>query len=364
MMTFFRHRFAIAALALVVQWCGAQTNDIPGSAAETLQQAPPPRLNKFGLSYRMGMNISVDFKKLGGLQLSDPGPAVGSPYDRTYDNGYNRVDIAGNSGDLTWYWGYQNDLSHQGNTLSLQSESTPATATTGGDADAPQSGLELSYSREFTRGKHWRFCLEGALGYTRISIKDNQTLKYFVDRTSDSFALGSVVPPLPPYAGTFEGPGPLISSSLAPGDRSITRLADAATILGERTVDSDLFTIRLGPCLEFPVSRKFSVSLIGGLTLAVANTEFSFAETVLIADPVYDINLTSGNRSGSGSETEFLLGGYVGANLSYAISERINLVAGAIFQSAGEAVNNTEGKQSILDLGQSVIVSIGATYSF
>ncbi len=357
-------RFSVAAVLLAATWCSAQTNDTPELTTASLQQAPPLRVNKIGINYRMGMNITVDFKNLGGLQLSDPGPAVGSTYNRNYDNGYNRVDISGNAGGRTWYWGYQDAASHHGNTLTLQSESTPATATAGKYEDYPQSGVELTYSRELARGKRWRFGLEGALGYMEVSIKDNQAVNYFVNRTSDSFDLGSIVVPPPGYAGTFEGPGPFISSSLGPGDRTVTLLPDAALILGERKIHSDVFTARLGPCLEIPLSSKFAAVFSGGLALAVADTEFSFQETVLITDPTYHINLTSGSRSTSGSETDFLVGGYAAASLSFALSERVSLVAGAMFQALGETVNNEGGKKSILDLGKSVIVSVGATYSF
>src|SRR5262245_46217918 len=104
----FLHRFSMVTPLLFVTWCGAQTNDTVSMPAGTLEEPAPPRLNRIGLSYRMGLNISAKFKKLGGLQLSDPGPATGSTYNRTYDNGYNLVDSSGNNGGTTWNWGYQN----------------------------------------------------------------------------------------------------------------------------------------------------------------------------------------------------------------------------------------------------------------
>jgi hypothetical protein len=122
--------------------------------------------------------------------------------------------------------------------------------------------------------------------------------------------------------------------------------------------------LHLGPYFEVPLSRKFSVMLDGGLALAYAQSTFSFEETVLISDPFYGINLNSGSRYGSGSQTDFLVGGYAGANLGYAISERVRLVGGAMFQATGSPVNERAGKSSVLDLGRSVIFSIGATYSF
>lgn len=51
--------------------------------------------------------------------------------------------------------------------------------------------------------------LEGAFNYTDLSIRDGRTLFGNVNRVSDAFAIGAIIPPLPPYAGTFGGPGPL-----------------------------------------------------------------------------------------------------------------------------------------------------------
>jgi hypothetical protein len=312
----------------------------------------------------MGVNISVDFRKLGGLQLSDPGPATGGQVNRNYDDGYNRLDSSGNAGNMTWNWGYSSSQSVQGGNLVLQSDSTPATASSGRYQDFPESGMEINYSRELTRGKHWRFGLEAALGYTAVSIKDNQTLTYTTTRLNDTYTLNGVVPPEPPYAGSFEGPGPLIPSSPSAGERSTTVLPGAATIFGERKVDSDLFTLRLGPYVEIPLYKKLSLNLGGGLTLAVADTKFSFNEIVTISDPLYDINLTSAPRSGSGSQTDFLVGGYAGGSVSYAFSEKVRVFIGAIFQAAGQAVNDQNGKQSVLNLDKALMFSIGANYAF
>ena len=87
-----------------------------------LEEPKPILLNRIGVGYRMGLNITVDFKKLGGFPaISDPGPALGIA-DRTYDNGsYNRVDISTNAGGLTWFWGYENPGQLQGNALVMES---------------------------------------------------------------------------------------------------------------------------------------------------------------------------------------------------------------------------------------------------
>src|SRR6266571_6838952 len=113
----------IAALLLAASPASSQTQDASDSRVGlALEANPPERLNRIGLSYRMGLNITVDFRKLGGFPpLSDPGPATGSAYDRSYDNGsYNRVDSSTSAGGMTWYWGYEHANQLQGNSLIMQ----------------------------------------------------------------------------------------------------------------------------------------------------------------------------------------------------------------------------------------------------
>lgn len=320
--------------------------------------------NRIALSYRMGLNISVDFRRLGGLALSDPGPASGGAVNRNYDDGYNRVDSSGNAGGYTWYWGYQSPQSVQGGNLVLQSYSSPANAVSNDRQDDPQHGLEISYSRELYRKKSWRAGLEGAFGYSLISIADSHNLRANVYRTNDSFALGGVVPPQAPYNGTFQGPGPVISSTLTPADRTVDVLPGAATVTGSRTIDSDLFTIRLGPYLEVPLNEKFSLLFGGGLAMLWAQTDFSFREDVTISDPTYGVVLNSGRRTGSGSQTDFLVGGYVSGTISYAITREISAFGGIQYQMAGHAVDTARGRQSILDVGNSLFATFGIAYNF
>jgi opacity protein-like surface antigen len=316
--------------------------------------------NRIGVGYLMGLNITVDFRHLGGLQLSDPGPSTGSRFNRNYDDGYNRVDSSTNNGGMTWNWGYTRSQSAQGNDVVLQSYSTPANLESTGNSDGPDHGLELLYQRELRREKHWRFGAGAALGYNRISISDSASFVNSSIRTDDSFSLNGSTPPLPPYHGTFEGPGALMNSTPS---RSLTTLPGAASVFGERSIVTDLFTVRLGPYLEFPLNEKWTLFADGGLTLGLAHTTFSFTETVLIYDPQYNVHLI-GTRSRSGSETDFIVGGYAGMGISYALTETVNLFGAARFQAAGTAVNRQGGKESALHLNQSILVSIGISYSF
>jgi hypothetical protein len=341
----------------------------PTSPPEVPDVGPPslelkePLVNRLSLSYRMGMNIKVDFKKLGGYpRMTDPGPDTGSTYNRGYDNGYNKLDISGNAGGMTWNWGYQNPGSVSADTISLQSSASANNVSTGNQRDDPQHGFELSYQRELYRKPKWQAGVEAAFAFSPISVSDSQTLYGDVKRITDTYSLGGIVPPLAPYQGTFQGPGPLISSS---PDRLRTFITDHAIVYGKRTLDSDIYLFRLGPYAEIPIYKKLSAIISGGLTLAVADSTFSYSESVTIN------GVGTARRSSSGSQTDFLAGGYVGMALSYAISEKVSAFAGFQYQAAGTAVtdsklvrNSLSQKEAVIDLGNAMIVTIGATYKF
>ena len=367
----------IAAVMLATALVRGQTTPpasadyIPPVQLEKISDAPR---NRIGISYRMGLNITADFKKLGGLTAtSNPNshtdPAHTNTTIRTYDSGsYIGTDITGNDHgpgfeNTTWYWGYGSSGSVQGNSMVLSSSSSPATGVSKDNVDSPQHGVEIIYDREFFRKNKWRFGLESAFGYTRISINDNHTLTAFVNRITDTYTIpaGVIVPP-PGHAGTYEGPGAVIGAD--PAGHTTTMTTEAGdTIVGSRSLEANVFSLRLGPYVEYPLGEKFSLLFSGGLYMVVGDTRFEFRETVTIVDPITGIPSTE-THSGSGSQTDFLVGGYVGANVMYSLTKKVDLFVGAQLQSAGRSITHSNGKAAVLDMGKSVVVSIGASYSF
>src|SRR2546421_9899249 len=91
-------RTLVIASALAASWASAQTTSQDNSARMNLEGDPPPLLNRFGLNYRMGFNISAKFKNIGGYA------APSNP--RLYDNGYVLDDGPYTPADITWNWGY------------------------------------------------------------------------------------------------------------------------------------------------------------------------------------------------------------------------------------------------------------------
>src|SRR5688572_5134760 len=82
-----------AVCTATLSWAQAPLpKDVPAaieaSSAAKLTLPETEARNRIGISYRMGLNITADFKKLGGLAaMTDPGPATGSVETRNYDDG-------------------------------------------------------------------------------------------------------------------------------------------------------------------------------------------------------------------------------------------------------------------------------------
>jgi len=326
--------------------------------------------NRIGLNYRMGFNISAKFKNLGGFPaLTMPGPAV-SGVNHYYDDGYNLVDASGNaplpgsSESVTSFWGVDDTATQvtQGSsqvdgTVVMHSSSSPADGRTGAIEDGePFHGFELTYRRFLFRKERFQFGLEGAFGYTTLGIGDGSSLTRPVTVLTDSYNLGdSTTVSQGPHVGSYEGPGVLLGDTPS---RTLPVTPGGAAVSGTRDFDADLFGLRVGPYVEMPLWRNVSASLSGGLALVSLSSDFAFTETVTIP------GVGTQSRFGSGSDSEWLVGGYAAAALSYALSPSLDLSASVQYQNVGKYTQHVGGKKAELDLGESFFLSLGVGYSF
>jgi hypothetical protein len=355
------------------------------AAAQSALDGPPADSpNRFGLSYRMGFNVNVQFKNLGGFpaQTAPPGPEAGGFVNRNYDNGYNHVDNSRNTylgyAPATRNYSYMYDGTDGvhpsqvvGNgsagptVIVMQSSSSPADVAGNKLDDDPIPGFELTYSRELFHTGSARWGFEAALGYSDLTVNDNSTYNGDVATINDAFEVPAdtltgarVVPPPGPTSG---GAGTPLLGSIP--TRSLTSLAagdpGSAIISGQREFHANLYGLRLGPCIEIPLSRKLALAVSGGFALVYVESDFRYNETVTIPGVAGSVN-----NAGSGSHSGWLPGGYVAANLSVALSKKWALVAGAQFEDVGRYTQSVNEKQATLDLSKSIFVTLGLAYSF
>src|SRR3954462_9115120 len=174
--------------------------------------------NRFSLGARFGMNFKAAFKNssvatpLGGSV--DPGPLSGG-VDHNYNDGYVHVDSSGNSGGMTWNWGYQNASQVVGDTMEFHAFQADSPSGSGGNGTKgdPQLGAELIYQRVIGRIAFLpsaRWGLEAAFGYTDLDLHQNRNASGPGTLTTDAYSMGGSLAPGPGYAGTFDGPGILL----------------------------------------------------------------------------------------------------------------------------------------------------------
>jgi hypothetical protein len=305
--------------------------------------------NRFGLGYQMGFNISARFKNLNGFaSSSNPGAAIAG-IDHTYDDGYNRVDTSGTNSSTTWFWGYENSSQLPGNGTVVMNSSSAIASSSSTERKDPQHGFELTYDRELGRLGKWKWGVETALGYTDVTISNNNPDD--AQRISDAYTLGGAFPPAAPYHGTEAGPGFLIGTT---PNRTVTTIVGG--VKGNRQFDANIFGLRVGPYLELPLDDRWSLMFSGGFALLAVNSDFKFRETI--------VESPSQTRRGSGSHADFLPAAYISGNVLYAVRENVNLFAGAQFQTAATYSHKEGGKEVELDLGKSVFVNFGIAFSF
>jgi hypothetical protein len=323
------------------------------------QKKASARRNRVSLGYSMGFNITADFKHVGSYPAAGGGPGTAtSATDHNYDNGYSRVDITGNDhGGFkgTWNWGYRDASQISGDKLVMQSSSLAGGAASNDNSPGPQPGFELTYGRELGHAEHWHWGMEGAFGFTEVTIRDSRPLTGSVNVTRDAYALNGIIPPVAPYQGTYNGPGAIISDL---PDRTVTTLATGATITGSRELDANLFAFKVGPYVEVPLTESWALNFRGGLAVVAVNSEFTYQETTTIS------GVGTSTSSGQGSQSDLLVGVYAGGSVSCALSDHFGAFAGAQYQNVGEYVHNLNGRKAVLDLSKSIFVTIGLSYSY
>ena len=344
-------RLALVSMVMA-SGASAQTAHLTSSDVEGHNGEP---LNRFGISYRAGFNISAKFKNVGGYKSPlNRDPVTGAAQ---YDDGYIGVDPSGNLGNETQAWGYTSGAQYQGDAIVMSSSGSPANGATKNQYDDPQHGVEFTYNRQLGLMDKTKWGIEAAFNYTDVTMNDRGTVFGDVNKARYAYALGGNVPPPAPYSykpGYF--PAPLLSTipSLLP---SVT-VPGGATTTGSRNFDADIFGLRVGPYFEFPMSERFSFLLSGGLSLLVVSSDFKYHQTTSIE------GLPSQSQSGSGSHSDVLGGSYVGGNIVYALSKSVSLSVGAQYQANGHYQQVEDGQKAQIDLGQSYFLTVGLGYSF
>lgn len=325
--------------------------------------------------FRIGLdaafNIDATFNQSGRYavptQIGAPNDGLtgGTAINRDYDDGYVRVDDTGNGGGLTSYWGFT-DRSTQydaaAGTLTMRKANSFTTAGGGTtEEDAPYLGVDLAYAMSTPWRERISVGFEIGLNFMPIDIRDRRSLAATRDETLHVYRTGLMVPPgggpggFNNYNGGSSGVGPLLPDM--PTDPAVTQTVPG-TLDGTRSLEGNLYTLRLGPMLRWQMTPYWAVSGSAGASVAMLHADMKINETMNSPGaPALDI-------SARNSDSDLAYGGYIGGVVTYDTGYYWELFIGAHIVAMTDAEITGGGRRASLSLGSGFHLTAGINWSF
>lgn len=275
-----------------------------------------------------------------------------------FDDGYVRPDQSGNSGS-TGYWGYNNASQYNAanNTLTMtatSSYSIPSGENHSMDAGA-LVGVDVVYGVNFWYWKHARVGFDLGISYLPLHVSDNQPLTAAVNQTSYVFPTFGNVIPSAGYQGNSSGFNePHIG--LTPTSSTPSQMTDVH-VTGSRTLDANIFILRLGPAFYWDLTDHVGMNLGAGPALGIVSAQYSYNETLTFGE-------TTAHNVGSFDDLGFQYGGYVNLTFYYHLNESVDLFLGGQFMTMDDYTISSGGREASLDLGSQIYISGGINWPF
>jgi hypothetical protein len=286
----------------------------------------------------------------GGMKVDFRDTAVPTPAGAgLYANGFVLPSVSTNSA-YTWNWGYQDASQISGSTLQFNRlDGAPRVGGLSADFGAVFGG-EVRGGFEVVRfpvGKReMRFGFEAGYGYGTLSASASgsaagsatyQTAQYsLIDGNGDP-----IVPPGAPYAGTFNGPGPLIP--LEGSVQTVTRPGTSTTALG---IDSDLHVAKFGPYFELPLSKRFLIGVSFGYCTVLADAELTVRESTTYVDSIPGTQVNQAFR-----RSDWQPGGYFELRAQYDLTRHIGLYLGVEYEFNEDVTFGGAGRTATIKMG-------------
>lgn len=312
----------------------------------------------FRIGALVGFNLQAHFSTSGQLTLPQGNPGTpGGGQNHDYDDGYVRVDATGNSGNLTWNWGYDSAAQLQGNQLafhSVQSYDTTGTSSSATVDSGAQIGFDAAYGGTLTRLAGGTLGWEVGFGFLPSKITENQSLSANVTRLVHTYDTGGIQLPQAPYQGSYEGPGPTISDQAV---ETVTALA-GVPLNSSQTLDVTLYNLRLGPTLQWELHPRVAVVVSAGAAIGVVTGDLKYHDTLQFADG------TTADNQGESGDTQFIYGGYVSGTLLCHLVKNGDLYLGLQYLPMSSATFSGSGREAKLDLTGGLYLSAGVNWPF
>jgi hypothetical protein len=271
-----------------------------------------------------------------------------------YADGYVLPDVGG-SPDLTWNWGYQSAAQVVGDALVLERyDNLPPLGTQEATGLAPGgevlAGLELG---RFQLGKRTaRLGVEVGYGFNDLSVDTGATGSSVVTYNAATYALNGIDPPSAPYAGTPEGPGPLIGRM----PTSTTTLSSPSQVTESGEFNAGLHNFKLGLWMDYPLSDRLFTSLSLGYASIYADAQFTYTEAFTV--PAQTTTNTVGGRD------KWKAGFYAQWRVAYQVSRRVDAFLGVDYQWNDEMVFSGSDRNITLDFSALIGAVVGVQFNF
>ena len=312
-------------------------------------------LNRIWVNARFAFNISAEFRTTSTPPLSTP---------PRYDDGYVLTDVSGSEDGKTWNWGYQSASQISGDNINFHvTTGSPFTGTSEEKSGDVQAGFEIVYGRvlgffKLSEKRQVAWGVLGGFGTIDINIDGSATRSGTASRQTYQYSLGGIVPPVAPYSGSYEGPGPVIGVNSTGTSTSDVPLTSSQYV----RLDSLALGFRLGPFAEVPLGRGFSLNLSAGVAIADVLNTFTYQETFSL--PGAAPGTPPPQQQEEIDHSAWLVGYFGNATLNYALNYNLTVFAGVQYQSLGDIDIPGNGRTATLKLGQVLEAQIGLRASF
>ena len=323
------------------------------------QEATP---HHFGFGLPVWLNAHANFST---TRATDPGPNDGSSIrNRTYDDGYNKVDSTGNTAPpggvaSTANFGYANASQVGATSLFLHSAQINGGDSTGRLDNQPFPGLDLFYRYDLKQGKTWSFGIESGAAYQYFKWEQSGALNSTADVITDAYALGGVALPAASYDGHF---------TWLPGDKIIgstpvrTESTVPATVTGSRELQMHALQFRLGPTLDWKPNAQWQLGWQTGVALGVGFSTLSYADQIAYTDQ--GGRAVTLKQNGSSDATHVWAGWFNALRLTRHLSDRwdLHVEARNVLQNS---LNHRGGQRSAnMNLSDALALGLGLSYIF
>jgi hypothetical protein len=334
------------------------------ATAGLAQPAQLPELDPgAGFFFRVGGTVRTGVK----AEFRDVAPAVPTAAG-VYENGYVLPSVTGAASDYTWNWGYDDAAQVGADTLNFSRlNDAPRVGALSSDGESMfggelVAGFEI-YQFELAR-KPLRFGVEAAYSFMTFSASaagsasGTATLTQAGYSTIGPGGVAIVVPPAP-YAGTFDGPGPLLGRTPA----TLTTISAPGASALDLTLDATIHTLKFGPYFAWDLTKRLSLAASFGYATVLPDAEMTFRETT-----TYGAG-TGGTIPSSAIDavvrrSDWQPGGFVQFRLEYHFTRRLSAFVGAEYLYNENLVFQGQGREATIKLGGTYGGTLGVGYHF